>query len=168
MDLRDVSYFAIVDSTKRILYELIYDDAVKTGIFDDLDIEAHAFGERTLFSKCKQTSGPISIYFVLLANKEANELFISSAFDSFLENADRIMKNGWTLERFETKYDMFVLLSNEFLFNGIILEDDKDKLYGRQQKRSFESIGGIKVNKGLASMLNKAAKSVKNSFSLNK
>lgn len=81
---------------------------------------------------------------------------------------DKIMKNGWTIERVETKYDMFVFLMNEFLFNGIILEDSTEKLTARLQKRTFESIGGIKVNKGLASMLNKAAKSMKNSFTLNK
>ena len=152
-----------MDSYNRVLYELNYGNMDLSDLEEYLEYSITLYKEHPLLVEKRET-----IWFVMIANKNSNEIFVHNAFCSFLENCDKIMKNGWSLERFETKFDLFIQLTNQFLFKGIILEDNKEKLEERQLKRSFESIGGIKVNKGLASMLNKAAKSMKNSFSLNK
>lgn len=157
-----------MDSYNRVLYELNYGNMDLSDLEEYLEYNITLYKEHPLLVEKRETKDSQTIFFVIIANKNSNEIFVHNALCSFLENCDKIMKNGWSMERFETKFDLFIQLTNQFLFKGIILEDNKEKLEERQLKRSFESIGGIKVNKGLASMLNKAAKSMKNSFSLNK
>ena len=169
MDLKDISYLGIVDSSGRVLYEINYCNVNAMELMKNRHVPISIYKDKPLFIETKiSNKGHGDLHFILLAEQHSNEIFVYEAFQSLLEIFDKFMKNGWHLERFETKYDMFILAINEFVFNGIILEDNKEKLTERLQKRSFESIGGIKVNKGLASMLNKAAKSMKNSFSLKK
>ncbi|KAL6122311.1 Coatomer [Nucleospora cyclopteri] len=165
MDIKDVSYFCITDSLKNIYYELNYENVDRTLLLSNLTDEVSIVNDQTMFCVAKSTPTATNIYMILLCTRDANEIFVKNALDSFVECMDKIMKKQWSNERVETKFDLIVFLINEFLYNGIILEDNESKLYGRLQKRPFESVGGIKVNRGLASILNKAAKNVKKSFS---
>lgn len=167
-NLRDIAYLGIVDSTTRIYYDLNYSCEEPQNFFRYLDCPIGLYKDQVILCEKRPTSDSVNVYLVCLLEKDSNEIFVKNALVALMSVFDKIMKNGWSLERVQTKYDLFIFVMNEFVFNGIILEDEENKLWERLQKRTFESIGGIKVNRGLASMLNKAAKSMKDSFTLKK
>jgi hypothetical protein len=158
MDIKDVCYIGIVDSQKKLLYSYNYQ-------LDDV----HSF-----INTLDENNGPVYLYkdqlalhfqmndisVLFLAMPESNELFVSKAAEALIDSLSAIIKN-WCVERIAEKYDQIILLFNEFVFRGIILTDNSEELSTRILKRTFENMSAIKVNKGFASFLNKAAKSFK-------
>lgn len=156
MDIKDVSLMCIADSSKNVLFSYRYDSIdVKDMLnsIQDLEFTISVYKDQTLFT---QRLNDISIH--LLARPDSNEIFVQNAFDALVESLTKIIKN-WNVERIAEKYDQIMLIFHEFVFNGIILTDDAEELNSRVMKRTFENVNAIKVNKGLASFLNKATKS---------
>jgi len=156
MDIKDVSLMCIADSSKNILFSYRYDNIDVKDMLDsiqDLEFTISVYKDQTLFT---QRLNDISIH--LLARPDSNEIFVQNAFDALVESLTKIIKN-WNVERIAEKYDQIMLIFHEFVFNGIILTDDAGELSSRVMKRTFENVNAIKVNKGLASFLNKATKS---------
>lgn len=161
---KDVSYLGIVDSTGRVYYDMNYDKVDTKDLLNDLsNSPISIYKDKTLLNITKYSQDIPSIRILLLCRKDSNELFVNNAFENFVGALEKHVKT-WTVGRIESKFDLIVLLANEFVFNGIILEDVQEKLLNKIQKRTFESVSGIKVNKGFATVLNKTAKSMKSGF----
>lgn len=158
MDIKDVSFIGIVDSNKDMLYSYNYDCADVKSLLGSLEDDAYPisiYKDQTLFATRLN-----DISLVLLARPGSNEVFVQKAFNALVESLSRIIKN-WCVDRVAEKYDQVVLAFHEFVFRGIILTDDSDELSKRVMKRTFENVNAIKVNKGFASFLNKATKSLR-------
>ncbi len=158
MNIKDVAFLAIVDSTKNILLSYTHESVDVQGILSAIDEEngsAFIFKDQTVF-----ISRLNDISIILVSFPESNEIFVASAFDAFVGSLTKIIKN-WCVERIAEKYDQLQLIFHEFVFKGIILVDNETELSSRVMKRTFENMSALKVNKGFASFLNKAAKSLK-------
>lgn len=159
MDIKTISYVSIFDNTKDVLYALNPDGIDASALLYSVTNESDPiaiYGDQTLFLARRS-----DIFVVLLARLGANDVFVKSAFDAFMECLDRVVRR-WSLERIAEKYDQIVLHFNEFVFRGVILTDQSKELSSRVMKRSFENISGIKMKKGLASFINRATKSLRN------
>lgn len=157
--LQDVSYFAIFDGSKDILYSLNYDSIGPALLLSSITAETDAisiYNDQVLFLSRR---GGISL--ALLGCPGSNELFLEEAFASLVESLDKIVKR-WSVDRISEKYDQVILVVNEFVFRGVVLTDRTSDLSSRAMRRSFENINGIKVTKGFASFINKATKSLRN------
>ncbi|KAI5169454.1 hypothetical protein PAEPH01_0728 [Pancytospora epiphaga] len=160
MKVKTVNYLAICDNTKDVLYSLNSGNIDVENLMDFITNETDdisIYKDQMLLLYRNN-----NLFVTMLAAQDANEVFTKNAFDSFVVALDKFIKN-WTHERVAEKYDLIVLAFNEFLFQGIILTDQSKELGDRMMKRSFENINGIKMKKGLASFINKAAKSLRNS-----
>lgn len=158
MDIKDVSFVGIVDSNRELLCSYNYDCADTQALLASLDADAcpiSIYREQTLFAAKLN-----DITLVLLARPDSNEIFVQGAFDALVECLSRIIKN-WCVDRVMEKYDQVVLVLHEFVFKGVVLTDDSEELGRRVMKRTFENVNAIKVNKGLASFLNRATKSLR-------
>lgn len=156
--MKDVSYIAILDENKNVLFSQNFDSVDENALFSVLSKDVDPVSihkDRTMFVRIKS-----GLFLVLLAYPESNDVFMHDAFSNFEEALDKIVKD-WCSERIGEKYDQIVLTFNEFVFNGIVLTDKKEELEKRVVKRTFENISGIKMNKGFASFLNKATKSMR-------
>lgn len=157
MDIRDVSYLAVLNSKKDVLYAMNCAEIDANALLGSIEVDADpisSYEDAPLFVSNNQ-----NVLVVLLGMPSSNEIFLKSAFDGFMECLEKIVKT-WSAERIGEKYDQVVMLMNEFVFRGIILTDDPTELNKRMIKRTFENINGIKVKKGLASFLNRATKSI--------
>lgn len=156
MDIRDVSYIAIVDSRNDVLYSMNPGDinvkALLSTVTPDYDPISMYEEKPLMVSK----NGELTILF--LGTQDANEIFLKEALDGLIESLEKILKH-WKTGRVAEKYDQIILLMNEFLFRGVILADNSADLNKRMIKRNFETLNGIKMTKGFASFLNKATKS---------
>lgn len=156
-DIKDVCAICIIDSSENILYSLNFSDVnlQHLAIFLKEDVTATicVYQDKTLFLERMN-----DIAVVLIGAKDSNELFLKRAFDCYLASLSKIIKN-WSIERIQEKYDQIILLSHEFVFDGIILVDESEDLSKNTMKRTFENLNVTKVNKGFASFLNKATKS---------
>ena len=158
MDIKDVCYIGILDSQKKVLYSYNYDlNDVQSFIstLDENNGPVYLFRDQLALHF---QMNDISVLF--LAMPESNEIFVSKAAEALVQSLSSIIKN-WCVERISEKYDQIILIFNEFVFRGIILIDNPDELSSRILKRTFESMGSIKVNKGFASFLNRATKSLR-------
>lgn len=159
MELQSVSYIGMLDRSKDTLYKLCYEDLDTDALISNVTTASDSisiFQDRMLLVYRND-----EIFVVLLASKAANEVFVKDAFDALVETLDKVIKR-WNVERIAEKYDQVVLIMNEFVFQGVILADNAKELGSRVMKRTFESLQGIKMKKGLASFLNKATKSLRN------
>jgi len=158
MDIKDVAFLAILDSSKNSLLSYTHDGLVShelTSYIDEETSYVSLFRDQTVF-----LSRMNDIIVVLATFPESNELFAAGAFEALVASLGRIVKN-WSVARVTEKYDQLQLVLHEFVYKGIVLTDDEEELSSRVMKRTFESMSAIKVNKGLASFLNKATKSLR-------
>ncbi|KAI4290743.1 hypothetical protein PAPHI01_0017 [Pancytospora philotis] len=157
MEIKSVSYVGLFDKAKNVLYGLNYDDVdtkALAGTLGAASDDISIFKDQMLLVYQNE-----EVFAVLLARPSANEVFVKDAFDSLVAALNKVLKR-WSVDRVFEKYDQVVLIFNQFVFRGIILTDDAKELSSRVLKRSFESLQGIKMKKGLASFLNKASKSL--------
>jgi hypothetical protein len=158
MNIKDVSYIGILDSKKHVLFSYKYEfneESLLIATLDENNGPVYLFKDQLVLNS---KLNDISILF--LANKDSNEIFVSQALDALIQALSLVIKN-WCVERIAEKYDQIILIFNEFVFNGIILSDDTEDLSSRIMKRTFENLSSIKVNKGFASFLNRATKSLR-------
>ncbi|ELA42805.1 uncharacterized protein VICG_00120 [Vittaforma corneae ATCC 50505] len=158
MDIKDAAFLAIVDSAKNILLSYSCEEFDRHGLLSSLGEEngqVFIFKDHTVF-----VSRINDISVLLVTFPESNEIFVSKAFEALVNSLSRVIKN-WCIERIAEKYDQLQLIFHEFVFKGIILVDEEDELSSRIMKRTFENMNAIKVNKGFASLLNKATKSLR-------
>ena len=162
--ITDVCFFGIFNSTGKCYFSMNFDNIDQVEMFSVIETDSiSVYQDKPLLVEIIETEAGDRILITLLCKETANELFVKNALDNFILALEKIMKK-WTLERIETKYDLIVILCHEFLYNGTILEDSSKELFSKVEKRTFESVKGIKMQKGLASMLSNAAKNVKDSF----
>lgn len=126
----------------------------------------------TVFSKIKNNRDEITIvgenlvmykileniYVVLITDLDVNEIMYMKCLDAYYAALLKVLKSSATVKTLTENYDYLVLLTDGFVFEGIVLEDDADKLVSLVEKRPFESLDGIKMTKGFASMFTKATK----------
>lgn len=158
MDIKDVSFIGILDGSRNLLYSYNYDCADTQAFIASLDDDVcpiSIYKEQTVLTERLN-----DIILVLLARPDSNEIFVKGAFDALIESLSGVIKN-WCAERVVEKYDQVVLIFHEFVFKGIVLTDDCEDLSSRVMRRTFENVNAIKVNKGLASFLNRATKSLR-------
>ncbi|KAM0681633.1 hypothetical protein GINT2_000146 [Glugoides intestinalis] len=158
MSIKDVCFLAIVDTSKKIHLSCKYNEIDTDALLAAMEEETgdvFIFKEQTVF-----VSRMNEICVLLVAMPDSNEIFVSAAFEALVASLSKIIKN-WTIDRISEKYDQLVLVFHEFVFKGIILIDQSEELNSRVMKRSFENVNAIKVNKGFASFLNKATKSLR-------
>lgn len=158
MDIKDVAFVALVDSSRNILYSSKHSEIDINALFAAMNEETGSvflFKDQSVF-----VSKMDDIAVVLVAMPGSNDIFVSQAFDAFVESLSKVIKN-WCVDRIAEKYDQIQLIFHEFVFKGIILEDDSSALSSRVMKRTFENVNALKVNKGFASFLNKATKSLR-------
>lgn len=159
MDIKDVCLIAILDSSLSALYLYNQDKTDLSALTAFLREENNllnsltVFNERTLFINRMN-----DITVVLLSNRDSNEIFVSQAFGELINSLNKTIKN-WCVDRVFEKYDQIMLIVYEFVYKGIIMTDQSEELNTRIMKRTFESVNATKVNKGLASFLNRATKS---------
>lgn len=158
MDIEDVAFLAIVGPARNTLLSYSCEEFDRDGLLSALDEEngqVFMFRDYTVF-----VSRMNDVSVLLAAFSKSNEMFVSKAFEALVCSLSRIVKN-WCVERVAEKYDQLQLVFHEFVFKGIILVDEEDELSSRIMKRTFENMGAIKVNRGFASFLNKATKSLR-------
>ncbi|ORD98684.1 COPZ [Hepatospora eriocheir] len=166
LSIKDVAYLGIHNTAGKVFYSMNFDKIDIKDLLNNIGRdEIGVYNNYTMMVDTRHTSESSDIQIVLLSKATSNELFVRNAMDNLIMALEKYIKK-WSFNRIELKYDLIVLVCNEFLYNGIILEDDYKKLLNRIEKRTFESLAGIKVNKGLASMLGKAARDVKDSFNI--
>lgn len=159
MNIKDVSYLAILEKYTNVIYAMNFDNINTEELHSILNKDTDAislYNDRSLFLYRNN-----DIIAVLLTKPDSNDIFVYNAFKSLIDSLDKIVKE-WICERFGEKYDQVLIALNEFVYNGIILTDQTEDLNKRIMNRTFENISGIKVNKGFASFLNKATKSLRN------
>ncbi|WUR04037.1 coatomer subunit zeta [Vairimorpha necatrix] len=103
---------------------------------------------------CKKEQDLICI---LVSNINNNEIFLGQAFEEFILALKQVLSK-FTKEKIHKKYDVIFLLVDIFVYEGIIAENKSEKMLELLPKRSFESTEGMKVPKGLASVINNASK----------
>lgn len=158
MDIKDVAYLAITDSSKNVLISYSHEQVDVQGILSTLDDEngpIFIYKDSSVFVNRMN-----DIFIILVTFPDSNEIFVAKAFEALTDSMSKIIKN-WCVDRIAEKYDQLQLIFHEFVFKGIILVDEENELSSRIMKRTFENMSSIKVNKGFASFLNKAAKSLK-------
>ncbi|KAF7702710.1 Coatomer subunit zeta [Cucumispora dikerogammari] len=87
---------------------------------------------------------------VLLKCGDVNEIFISQSLEVFCEVLRHIVKKELTKDSIIKNYDLLCILVDNYILNGIIRENEFDKLYEKIPKRGFE-IEGMKMSKGFSS-----------------
>ncbi|EEQ82293.1 hypothetical protein NCER_101023 [Vairimorpha ceranae BRL01] len=96
---------------------------------------------------------------VLISYADNNEIFLGNSFEQFNYALKRVIKNC-TKEVVHKKYDVIFLLMDIFVYQGMIVENKSEKMLELLPKRSFEATEGMKVPKGVASVINNASKSL--------
>lgn len=158
MDIKDIAFLAILDSSRNVLLSYSHEGFNPGEILGSIDEETSyvsLFKEQSVF-----LSRMNDAILVLVTFPDSNELFAASAFEALAASLGKILKN-WSVSRITEKYDQLQLVFHEFVYKGIVLTDDPDELNSRVMKRTFESMNALKVNKGFASFLNKATKSLR-------
>ncbi|KAI5152526.1 coatomer subunit zeta [Enteropsectra breve] len=158
MSIKNVSFIGLIDTAKTIYYSMNFDNIDVKALLESINNELEdcsIYNDQFLMVSRRE-----SFVLVFLARPESNELFVHDAFMAFETSLSSIVKK-WKEDRIFEKYDQIVLLFNEFVYNGIILVDDAEELGAKIVKRSFENVNGIKMNKGIASFISKATRSLK-------
>lgn len=96
---------------------------------------------------------------IMVSNSENNEVFLNNCFEQFVCAMSQVSKK-FTVESMYKKFDVFFLLSDIFVYEGVIMEDKCERMIKRLPKRTFETLDGMKVPKGMASLINNATKSL--------
>lgn len=96
---------------------------------------------------------------IMVCNINSNEVMLGYSFDQLNIAIKQILKK-FNKEAVYKKYDLLNLLFDAFVYNGIISENKAEVLISKLPKRSFEGVEGIKVQKGFASVINNASKSL--------
>lgn len=101
------------------------------------------------------------ICIILISDLNTNEIFLSKALDVFYAALLKILKSSVNKETIIKNYDLVVLLVDAFVYQGILIEDDVDKLVKEVGERSYEGLEGMKIPKGFASIFSKASSKFK-------
>lgn len=88
-------------------------------------------------------------------DSDSNEIFMMKCLDSFYEALLKIINTFLDKENIIKNYDYVTLLIDAFLCEGIIMEDDVEKLVASVGKRTFEGTVGIKIPKNFISFIGK-------------
>jgi len=159
MGIKDISFIGLLSTTKEMYYNMNYDNIDVNDLMATMDFDCDRislYKDQTFFVHTRE-----EIILCLLVKPKSNDVFVYQAFQALVGCLDGVLKK-WTVGRVEEKYDQLVIAFNEFSYNGVVLADTAESLQERIPKRTFENIGGIKVKKGFASIIHKAAGSLKN------
>ncbi|EOB11287.1 coatomer zeta subunit [Nosema bombycis CQ1] len=95
---------------------------------------------------------------IMVSNSENNEVFLYKCFEQFIAAMSKISKK-FSVESMHKKFDVYFLLSDIFVYEGVIMEDKSEIMLKRLPTRTFENLEGMKVPKGMASIISNATKS---------
>lgn len=158
MNILDVDALMIVDFRGNLLIKKIFnlrnelmDKIIKKCISEKDPL--FLFENRLVFCTREQ-----EIITILVSYGENNEIFLGDSFEQFNLALKTVLKkcNNETIYK---KYDVVFLLIDIFVYQGIIAENKCSKILDQLPKRSFEATDGMKVPKGIASVINNASKS---------
>jgi hypothetical protein len=158
MNILDVDALIVVDFKGNLLIKKIFN--LENDLMDKI------------IKKCTAEKDPIFLFenklvlctreqeiiTILVSYGENNEIFLGNSFEQFNLALKTVLKKC-NKEVFHKKYDVVFLLIDVFVYQGMISENKCDKILEQLPKRSFEATDGMKVPKGLASVLNNASKS---------
>ncbi|KAM0674782.1 Golgi-to-ER vesicle coat component [Gurleya vavrai] len=156
MNIQNIHCIAILDKQGQVLIKrehvkedipLIYSKIKNEN--EDVSI----IGEKLVVYKNLQDT----ILFIS-SGLETNEIFLYKALDAFYVSLLKILKSFPDRNNIISKYDQVVLLFDAFVFEGILVEDDSEKLIESVLKRPFEGTEGMKIPKGFAGIFTKGAK----------
>lgn len=153
MDIQNVNCFAILDKAGMPLISRIHKKVDLANIFsriknnkDDITL---VDDELVIYKNLDD------IIVVIVANSSSNEIFMLKCLDAFYAALLKIMNTYVDKETILKNYDFATLVVDAFVLEGIIMEDDAEKLIAAVGKRSFEGTEGMKIPKNFISFLGK-------------
>ncbi|KAM0678608.1 Golgi-to-ER vesicle coat component [Binucleata daphniae] len=156
MNIQNINCIAILDKTGEVLIKREYKDTDIATIFKKLKTENNELsivGEDLVIYKNLQ-----DIFLFISSGLETNDIFLYKALDAFYVALLKVLKSFPDKSSIMSKYDLVVLLIDNFVFEGILMEDDGEKLAESVLKRPFEGTEGMKIPKGFASIFTKGSK----------
>ncbi|KAF9742717.1 Coatomer subunit zeta [Nosema granulosis] len=159
MSIIDVEGLIFTDLRGNILYKKIYNLEEKKLLF----IIKKALEEKDPI--CLLDSNLLFIHktneicVIMVSNSENNEVFLNACFEQFVGAMSQISQK-LTVEAVYKKFDVFFLLCDIFVYEGVIMENKSETMIKKLPKRTFETLEGMKVPKGMASIINNATKSL--------
>ncbi|KAM0688432.1 Golgi-to-ER vesicle coat component [Conglomerata obtusa] len=156
MNIQNIHCIAILDKNGEVLIKREHIKEDIPAIFTKLKSESNELsiiGEKLVVYKNLQDT-----FMFISSSLETNEIFMYKALDAFYVSLLKLLQSFPTRENVISKYDLVVMLIDAFVFEGILLEDDSDKLNEAMLKRPFEGTEGMKIPKGFVSMLSKGSK----------
>lgn len=159
MDIQNVHCLAILDKTGKVLLKREHKKEDIPLIFEKIKNEKE---EITIINDRLVVYKNLDDTIIFISSDlETNEIFLSKILDVFYNSLICVTKSCADSQNIMEKYDLVILLLDSFLYEGIVIEDETEKLVAGIPNRPFESVEGMKIPSGFASMLSKAAKSMK-------
>ncbi|EQB60857.1 golgi-to-er vesicle coat component [Vairimorpha apis BRL 01] len=159
MDIFDIEALLVVDYKGSLLIKKVFNQNVEKMnriIFKCVTEKDPLFlFENSLVFCCKVDE----LCTIMVCNVNSNEIMLGYSFDQ-LNIAIKYIVKKFNKETVYKKYDLLNLLFDSFVYQGIISENKSENLISKLPKRSFEGVEGIKVQKGFASVINNASKSL--------
>ncbi|EPR79727.1 Vesicle coat complex COPI zeta subunit [Spraguea lophii 42_110] len=148
-NFHDILGFFIVDDTEKTIYKKIfgrefYSPRIR---MDENDLQIYDD-----FIIIRRNIENITIY--IISPLDSNEIFLYDSLSNFIAALFKII-GKINKEVLIKKFDQLILLVDEFLYNGIVIENNKDKLVKAIPNRGFEGMDGMKIPKGFGSLLGK-------------
>ncbi|TBT98788.1 hypothetical protein CWI37_1598p0010 [Hamiltosporidium tvaerminnensis] len=99
------------------------------------------------------------IIFICL-DSEKNDIFAEKLLDVFYNSLNYIISGSVNKESIVSKYDLVLVLLNNFIDEGIVIETETDVLTSKIESRSFEELEGMQITGNVLSFLDSATKSL--------
>lgn len=156
--LHEVQGLGVIDESGEALYQVLfseYDPAYlyRQAIQEQEDVSI--VDDKLVFFKRLEEIGV-----VMYSRSDQNEVVVFKALECFSAALFKLLKRC-TKEYVLKKYDLLCLLTNTFVFKGIICERDPEKLLKKVPARSFEGLETMNIPKGFLSFFSDAKKSIK-------
>lgn len=156
MNIQNINCIAILDKAGNVLLKREYKPTNISIIFSKLKSENNDLsivGEDLVVYKNLQ-----DVFLFISSDIETNEIFLYKALDAFYVALLKVLHSFPDKNSIFSKYDMIVLLVDNFVYEGILMEDDGEKLAESMLKRPFEGTEGMKIPKGIGSIFAKGSK----------
>ncbi|KAK1350887.1 hypothetical protein CWI38_2142p0010 [Hamiltosporidium tvaerminnensis] len=99
------------------------------------------------------------IIFICL-DSEKNDIFAEKLLDVFYNSLNYIISGSVNKESIVSKYDLVLVLLNNFIDEGMVIETETDVLTSKIESRSFEELEGMQITGNVLSFLDSATKSL--------
>ncbi|EJW04655.1 hypothetical protein EDEG_01146 [Edhazardia aedis USNM 41457] len=154
MYIHNIECIAILDKACKTLIKREYAKTDIKAVFDHIKSEKD---EITIMNDSLVVYKNLDDVIIFISSDiNINEILIHKALESFYSALVSVLKTVPSVSAINEKYDQIVLLLDSFVYQGILMEDDADKMAQNVLPRPFEGLEGMKIPKGFTSIFSKA------------